>query len=101
MSHDELVAAGAELPHHDRLQQTDLGNRGGELLERVFVEGQARLAGVGCDRVDRHLFEIGAVDRAEPGVAVTRRTPSRGIDRVVRGSDSDRALRVGGVNRSD
>ncbi len=85
LAHDELVAAGAELPHHDRLQQADLGDGGGQFLERLFVEGQARLARVGRDRVDRHFLEIGAVDRAESGVAVARGTPSGRVGGVVGG----------------
>ena len=98
LAHHELVAPGAKLPYHHRLQQADLGDGGGELLECVFVEGQARLTGVRRDRADRHFLEVGAIDRTESAVAVGRRTTAVRVDGVA-GGGPDRALRMSGVNR--
>ena len=49
LTHDELVVLAAERAHDDRLQQPDLADAGGELLQRLLVEVLPGLAAVRGD----------------------------------------------------
>ena len=64
---DELVGVRAERPDEDRLEDAVLADRRGELVERLLVEGHARLLGVRLD----------AVDRDDPDADRPRRTVGR------------------------
>ena len=70
LAHDELVPARPGRTDHHRLEQADLPDGFGELLERVLVEGPPRLPGVRRDRGDRDLLVVSPedLDRA-PGDA--------------------------------
>jgi len=58
---DQLVAVVTERPDEDRLEDAVLGDRGGELTQRVLVEHRPRLARVRFDPIDRkHLHASGA-----------------------------------------
>ncbi len=70
LPHDQLVAGGRQgrLTHHDRLEQADDRDRGGQLLQRLLVEVGAGLARVGGDLLDGQLREAGAVHHVEVGL---------------------------------
>src|SRR5215469_8729622 len=68
-AHHQLVAAAPEVAHHDWLQQADLGDGCGELLERLLVKGLPWLTRIRRNGVDRDLFEIRPSYRPEPSVA--------------------------------
>ena len=53
---DQLVAP-VDDPHEDRLEHAELGDRGGQLAERLLVEVHPRLVRVGHDVGDRDLGE--------------------------------------------
>ncbi len=65
-AHDQLVASGHDLADDDGLEQADLTQARGQLLQGVLVEVRPRLAGVRRHRVDRDLPEGGAVDGRRP-----------------------------------
>jgi hypothetical protein len=67
LAHDQLVLSFADLPDHDRLEEANLGNRGGQLFERFLVESPARLARIRRDGANRDFLEIGARHLAQPG----------------------------------
>ena len=68
LAHDELVVPSPSLLHHDRLEQADLGDGGGQFFERFLVEGLPRLARIRRDRADRDFLEVRARDLAQSRV---------------------------------
>ena len=60
---DELVAVRSDRADEDGLQDAMLADRRGELVERLLVEGQARLLGVRLDVVDRDDADADAARR--------------------------------------
>src|SRR5262245_17826088 len=54
---DQLVAPAGERTDDHRLDYAALGDRGGELAERFFVEMAPRLVGMRFDRRDRQAGE--------------------------------------------
>jgi hypothetical protein len=62
LAHDELIPAGPGRTDHHRLQQADLPDGFGQLVERLVVEGLPRLPGVRRDRGDIDLLVVGAED---------------------------------------
>ena len=60
---DELVAVRPDRSDEDRLQDAVLADGGGQLVERLLVEGQARLLRVGLDVVDRDDADADAARR--------------------------------------
>ena len=77
LAHDELIAVRSGRADDHRLEQADLPDRFGELLERVLVEGPPRLPGVRRDRGDRDLLVVSAedLDRSSRGLRRARPTP--------------------------
>src|ERR1700722_8296470 len=61
-AHDELVPAGSGGANHHRLQETDLPDGFGELVEGVLVEGPPRLPGIRHHRGDRDVPVVRARD---------------------------------------
>ena len=72
LAHDELVPAGAHGADDHGLQQADLPDGLGELIERVLVEAPPRLAGIGDDRGDGDLRVPGPDHLVQPGVGLRR-----------------------------
>src|SRR5215472_13296166 len=62
LAHHELVATAAEAAHHHRLEQTYLGDRGGQFVEALVIKGTPWLPRVRRDGVDRYFLEVGAGD---------------------------------------
>ena len=85
LAHDQLVPASPDRTDDYRLQQADLLDRLGQLVERVLVEGPPRLARVRGDRGDRDLLVARSGDLAErrrgrfPGRRLGRRRAPRGL----------------------
>ena len=105
LPHDELVGALAVLADDDRLEEAELLDAVGELLERLVVEDLTGLLRVGDDGRHGHLPEFGAgnPDGAHAVVHRGYRRPSRlCVRRLVlgppRGSGQERHRR-GGVVR--
>src|SRR5262249_54354961 len=74
LTHDELVAVGAQLPDDDRLEETDLLDGGDQFLQRVLVEDLTPVAGCWRGRVEGELRKVGAHGRrGHLRVAVDRR----------------------------
>ncbi len=75
LSGDDLEPSVAMRPKQDRLQDTALGNRIGELVDRLFLELDARLLGIGPDPADLDL-----ADSAGPnGTALCGRRRRHGL----------------------
>src|SRR5690606_25711074 len=51
---DNLIAALRDGPHHDRLHDTMLAHRGGEILQFRFVEISPRVARIAADELYRN-----------------------------------------------
>src|ERR1700761_208414 len=62
LTHDELVVTGHDLADNNRLEQPDLADGGGQLVQRVLIEGRPRLTRVRRDRSGGSLGEVGADD---------------------------------------
>ena len=54
---DEAIAAVFGGPHQDRLQHPQLADRGRQVGQRLLVEVNARLVGVGLDGSNRELLQ--------------------------------------------
>ena len=98
LAHDELVAGPAPrgvrlLPDDDRLEQAELLDAVGQLLQRLVVEGQPRLLGVRDDVADRELQQPGA-GHAECAVRDDRPRGRRGRRRRRIGDQGHRRRRA-------
>jgi len=65
LAHDQLVPAGPDRADDHGLQQADLSDRLGQLVEGVLVEAASRLPRVRGDRGDRDLLVAGPGDLAQ------------------------------------
>ena len=75
LASDDLKPSVTMRPQQDRLQDTTLGNRIGELVDRLFLELDARLLGIGPDPADLDL-----ADSAGPnGTALCGRRRRHGL----------------------
>ena len=63
LAHNQLVAAGHHLAHHDRLQEAYLADGRRQLIQRLLVEGTPWLTRVGSNRAGGQFFEVGAGNR--------------------------------------
>ncbi len=64
---DQLVAVRSDWADEDRLEDAVLADRGGELVERLLVEGEPGLRGVRLDVIDRNDPDADAARRAVRG----------------------------------
>ena len=54
----ETIGAAARRPHHDRLHDAALSDRGGQLVELGVEEVAARIARIRFEKFDRHAALI-------------------------------------------
>ena len=87
LARDDLIIAGAEPPHGQRLQDAVLADRVRQLVERRVVEALARLVGVALDLRDGEALQIFARIGAQRRVAQQRAEalakPMRCVSHVV------------------
>jgi len=77
LAHDEFEAITAKGADHDGLQQSHLGDRRGEFVERIIIKGAPGLSRVRRNRVDGYLLEIRPGHLPEHGVVGGRCYRSR------------------------
>ena len=74
---DQLVAPAGERADDHRLDHAALGDRGGELVERGFVEMAARLLGMRLDRGHRQAGQpVAAPRRLAPSDSASASSPA-------------------------
>src|ERR1700733_10045401 len=70
-AHDQLVAGTTEAAHHHRLEESDLGDRSGQLVECVVIESPPRLPRIRRDGVDRDFLKVRPSAWAQRGLGRT------------------------------